>query len=143
MKKILFVSVFALFVLLAACHETTIGYLKTEDASYKPDTVEIRKTPDPVLDAVRVENNSPWIFFRLQGYRGTDPIIFSVESVTPSEGEEAARQFMSELTIGGGGVFTFPLKNNAKPGFYTVSIRLTNEGYSKVIKDAMTFVVLE
>ena len=89
MKKILFVSVFALFVLLAACHETTIGYLKTEDASYKPDTVEIRKTPDPVLDAVRVENNSPWIFFRLQGYRGTDPIIFSVESVTSSEGEEA------------------------------------------------------
>lgn len=84
MKKILFISV--LFVSLMACHETTISYLVTKDASYDPDTMYIRKTPDPVLDAVRLENNAPWISFSLQGYRGTEPISFSVESVVSSEG---------------------------------------------------------
>ena len=141
MKKILFISV--LFVSLMACHETTIGYLVTKDASYDPDTMYIRKTPDPVLDAVRLENNAPWISFSLQGYRGTEPISFSVESVGSSEGEEAARLFKEELQIRGGGALMYPFRNNARPGFYTVSVRLTNEGYSQVIAKALTFVVLE
>ena len=126
-----------------ACHETTIGYLITENASYDPDTMYVRKTPDPVTDAVRIENNAPWVSLRLQGYEGTEQIHFSVESVTSDQGEAAAATFMSELTIRGGGALMYPLENNAVPGTYVVSVRLTNDGYSQVVEDAMTIIVTE
>lgn len=125
------------------CHEKTIGYLITENASYDPDTMYVRKTPDPVLDAVRIEYGSPWVSLQLQGYEGTEQIHFSVESVTSDQGEAAAATFMSELTIRGGGALMYPLENNAVPGTYVVSVRLTNSGYSQVVENAMAIIVTE
>ena len=133
----------ALVAVMEACHEKTIGYLITENASYDPDTMYVRKTPDPVEDAVRIEYGSPWVSLQLQGYEGTEQIHFSVESVTSDQGEEAAATFMSELAIRGGGALMYPLENNAVPGTYVVSIRLTNPGYSQVVEDAMTVIVTE
>lgn len=128
---------------LAACHEKTVGYLITENASYVPDTLVVRKTPDPVLDVTRIEYNAPWVSLQMQGYEGTDPIYFDIESVTSDQGEEAAATFMSELTIRGGGALIYPLENNAAPGRYVVSVRLTNPDYSQVVEDAFTFIVTE
>ena len=128
---------------LESCHEKTVGFLNTADASYKPDTMYVRKTPNPTEDAIRIELGSPWVSTTLQGYDGTDPIYFSVESVTSDQGEEAAATFMSEVTIRGGGAIMYPLENKAIPGTYFVSIRLTNEGYSQVIEDVMTVIVTE
>lgn len=90
---------------------------------------------------MRIEYNAPWISTDLQGYEGTAQIQFDVESVSSSLGEEAARVFQEELSIRGGGYLMYPLKNNAKPGRYVVSVRLSNPGYSQVIKDAFTFIV--
>ena len=126
-----------------ACHEKTVGFLNTADASYKPDTMYVYKIPDPEKDAIRIEMGSPWISTSLQGYDGTDPIYFSVESVSSDQGDEAAASFMNELSIRGGGALMYPLENNAVPGTYVVSIRLTNEGYSQVIEEAMTIIVTE
>ena len=142
MKRLTMLAI-ALVAVMEACHEKTIGYLITENASYDPDTMYVRKTPDPVEDAVRIEYGSPWVSLQLQGYEGTEQIHFSVESVTSDQGEEAAATFMSELTIRGGGALMYPLENNAVPGTYVVSIRLTNPGYSQVVKDAMTIIVSE
>lgn len=140
-RLILLATVFV--VALGACHEKTIGYLITENASYDPDTMYVRKTPDPVEDAVRIEYGSPWVSLQLQGYEGTEQIHFSVESVASDQGEEAAATFMSELAIRGGGALMYPLENNAVPGTYVVSVRLTNDGYSQVVEDAMTIIVTE
>ena len=142
MKRLTILAI-ALVAVMGACHEKTIGYLITENASYDPDTMVVRKTPDPELDAVRIEYGSPWVSLQLQGYEGTEQIHFSVESVTSDQGEEAAATFMSELTIRGGGALMYPLENNAVPGTYIVSIRLTNPGYSQVVEDAMTIIVTE
>lgn len=143
MRRLMGLLTIALVVALAACHETTIGYLITENASYDPDTMYVRKTPDPVTDAVRIEYNAPWVSLQLQGYEGTEPIYFSVESVTSDQGEAAAATFMDELTIRGGGALMYPLENNAVPGTYVVSVRLTNNGYSQVVENAMTIIVTE
>ena len=140
-RLILLATVFV--VALGACHEKTIGYLLTERASYDTDTMVVRKTPDPVLDAVRIEYGSPWVSLQLQGYEGTEQIHFTIESVTSDQGEEAAATFMSELSIRGGGALMYPLENKAVPGRYKVSIRLTNPGYSQVVEDAMTIIVTE
>ena len=142
MKRLTILAI-VLVAVMEACHEKTIGYLITENASYDPDTMYVRKTPDPVEDAVRIEYGSPWVSLQLQGYEGTEQIHFSVESVTSDQGEEAAATFMSELTIRGGGALMYPLENNAVPGTYVVSIRLTNPGYSQVVEDAMTIIVTE
>ena len=140
-RLVLLATVFV--VALGACHEKTIGYLITENASYDPDTMYVRKTPDPVTDAVRIEYNAPWVSLQLQGYEGTEQIHFSIESVTSDQGEAAAATFMSELAIRGGGALMYPLENNAVPGTYVVSVRLTNDGYSQVVEDAMTIIVTE
>lgn len=130
-------------VAVCACYDTTEGYLITDNASYDPDTMYIRKSPVWILDSVRMMENSPWVTLALQGYEGTEPIYFSIESVTSSEGEEVAGVFREELSIRGGGTMMYPLQNNAKPGSYTVSIRLSNAGYSQVVENAFTFVVVE
>ena len=121
MKQIMIWMILAVGLLVGACHQTTVGYLLTENASYDPDTMYIRKTLDPELDAVRIENKAPW--------------------VTSNQGEEAAAIFKKDLTIRGGGVLLYPLENDAKPGVYKVSVRLTNPGYSHVLRDAMTIIV--
>ena len=95
----------------------------------------------PGPDYARWEKQAPWVSFALQGYEGTEQIIFSVESVKSSAGEEAARVFMSELGIRGGGALIYPIENRAVPGTYVISVRLTNPGYTDVLEDAITFIV--
>lgn len=142
MKYILLWAI-VLVSIVGACHKPTEGYLITENASYDPDTVVIRKNPVWVLDSFRIKDNSPWVTLAIQGYEGTQPIYFTVESVTSSLGEEAAAIFKEELTIRGGGVLMYPLKNSAQPGYYTVSVRLSNAGYSHVVENALTFHLVE
>ena len=134
MKNIINVMILVTFamILLGGCHEKTIGYLITENASYEPDSK---------LEKERIENNAPWVTFNLQGYEGTFQIDFSIESVISTAGEEQARLFMDELEIRGGGAMLYPLKHKAGPGEYIISVRLTNPGYSHVIKDAYKFII--
>jgi hypothetical protein len=117
------------------------GYLVTENAVYEPDTMVVRLTPDPELDAVRIENKAPWQSLAMQGYEGTERIDFSVELVTSTVGEEAAATFMQELEISGGGVMRYPYKGKSPAGRYTVSVRLTGPGYSQVVEEAFTFIL--
>ena len=142
MRTIIIIGLF-IAGLIGGCHSIDVGFLITENASYMPDTLVVHKTPDPVADATRIKYNTPWQTMPLQGYEGTEPVLFSIESIRSPLGEEAARVFQSELTIIGAGKIYYPLTNNARPGRYIVSIRLTNEGYSKVVEDAFTFIVVE
>lgn len=141
MKQI-FILVSLLFI-LSACHEKTIGYLITENAKYAVDSMIVRKTLDPVKDALRIKNNSPWVTLTMDNYEGTAPILFSVELVTSDQGEEAAAIFAEKLSVRGGGVLEYLLDGKATPGRYVVSVRLTNPGYSQVVRDCFTFIVKE
>lgn len=88
MKKLLILlNVLIGILIIGACDESQVGYLLTKDAAYEPDTIIIRQTLDPELDAVRIETGAPWVSLKMQGYAGTDPISFSVDGVTSSEGE--------------------------------------------------------
>ncbi|WP_018338177.1 hypothetical protein [Butyricimonas synergistica] len=131
-----------LFVCITGCQDITEGYLEVDEASYTPDTLYVYKTLDPVNDAVRIREDAPWVSLAIEGVLGTAQIHYSVENVTaPELGEAAAKIVKDELTIRGGGIMQYPLKNQAQPGTYKVSVRVTNPGYSKVIQDAMTIIV--
>lgn len=139
MRWILFI-LSVMYLGFVSCDEKE-GYLVTENAVYEPDTMVVRLTPDPELDAVRIENKAPWQSLAMQGYEGTERIDFSVESVTSTVGEEAAATFMQELEISGGGVMRYPYEGKSPAGRYTVSVRLTGPGYSQVVEEAFTFIL--
>lgn len=48
MKKLIIFVGAILLLIHVACQDVTVGYLKTENALYNPDTLIIRKEPDPV-----------------------------------------------------------------------------------------------
>ena len=85
MRKIIFIGAVIFVCCLNACHEKTVGYLISENASYEPDTLVVPRELDPVKDAIRIKNQSPWVSYAMQGYQGTEQIMFSVESVTDQE----------------------------------------------------------
>ena len=140
--KIVMIILGVTMLFLSGCHEKTIGYLITENTEYEPNSLTIPRELDPVTDAKRIKNQAPWVSYAMQGYEGTQQIMFSVESVTSTAGEEEAAKFMEELKIrGGGGALEYPLVHKAGPGTYTVSVRLTNPGYSQVVENAFTFII--
>lgn len=135
--------IYGVFVmLLLSCDAKEIGFLDISQAEYSPDTMEIPKYEDidAFAEAQRLELNTPWVTLQIQGVLGTAPIIYSIESVTSPDGGNAAL-FMEELEIIGGGTMYYPIQPKAPAGTYVVSIRLTNEGYSKVLENAYTFIV--
>ena len=129
-------------VFLVACNDVTVGYLETENAEYMPDYMEIPQIGelDEIADAQRIKNNAPWVTQPIQGIEGTAPLIYTIEEVTATEGGDAV-MFKQELRIIGNGSFYYPLEHKAPAGKYVVSIRITNEGYSHVLKDVYTFIV--
>ena len=113
---------------LTACHETTVGYLDTEYASFSTkELVVYRQVSDDDVHSLTHEYPAPWSSQRIQGVSGTNPVNFYFQSVTVSEGADAAA-FNKAVT-------TLP------NGRYTVNLRVTNEGYSRELKGLFTFVV--
>ena len=139
MKTTLFIL---LVLLVAACDKPTIGYPNTGDAAYLPDTLVIPRHADldPVADATRLDNNSPWVSLRIQGVLGTPPLYYSVASARETGGG-SVDVFLREVAMIGGGIFYFPLHHETPPGRYLVSVRVRNEGHNKIIPDAFTFIV--
>lgn len=82
----------------------------------------------------------PWITSEIEGVSGTAPIVYSIAGVRAEKGgdEEA---FCSYLTIMGGGRLVVPYDFKAPAGYYHISITISNEGYSRTVEDAFTFIV--
>lgn len=140
MKKIFLLLWVGLASCLSGCQDVTVGYLTAENAKYIPDTMEIRLVLDEELDAFRIYNVAPWVSPRMQGMTGTEPMSFEISEVKTTEGGNADL-FKHLLTIRGGGRMSFPLVSDITPGKYTVSVKISNEGYTKEVKDVFTFIV--
>ena len=128
---------------LWSCHETTVGFLKTENAEYSPDKLEVRRTLDPerLPDANMIVTGAEWVSNEMAGILGTNPLIFNLEDVTASDGGDAALFKEQARVIGGGRVY-FPSKDIKAPnGTYKLSIRVSNPGYSVVLKDIFTVII--
>lgn len=140
MKKGLIIAIVWGIWALCSCQEVTVGFLQVENAVYVPDSMDIRLVLDENLDAYRMHNLSPWVSPKMQGVIGTNPLLYGIEEVRASEGGNA-ELFKHLLRIRGGGRMEYPLISDTPPAEYTVSVRVYNEGYSQVVKDAFTFVV--
>ena len=135
------------FVLMATGCEKEVGYLEVADASYSVDqltilhldTVTAQNNPELyALYKKRIDNKADWTTSTIEGVLGTDPIHYSIEDVKVI-GRGDVEIFKKEISIMGGGRLVFPFKYESPKGLYVVSIRIENEGYSKVVKNAFYF----
>lgn len=88
----------------------------------------------------RVGKPFPWTTSEIEGVDGTAPLFFSIAGIRAEKGGDA-EVFRSQLTIKGGGRMTVPYDFKAPAGYYHVSINISNEGYSRTIENAFTFIV--
>ena len=150
MKKIynlaraLFAVVF-IAVAVAACNTMPVGFLRTEGASFSPDTLNVYHNPHS--STLRYNDHRPWVSYRIQGVAGTNPINYELADVKATEGGDAEKfKALAQkglLKVDGGmivlmheGVAELP-----NSGRYTLSLRVYNDGHSKTIDDVYTIIV--
>lgn len=128
---------------LWGCHDITVGFLETGNALYFPDTLEVRRELDPtrVPDKVMIASGAEWVSNEISGVLGTSPLEYEIIEVKAKDGGDADL-FLEQVRIIGGGRFYFPSKEIKAPnGTYTLSIRVSNPGYSAELKDIFTIVI--
>ena len=125
-----------------SCHKMDIGYLETWAAKYQEDQMTVRKTPDPYEDWAQVEYGSDWVSDPLEGVQGTNPRKITISSVVSPDGGNV-ETFLKEVTLRGDGTFTVPVENNIPLGTYVVSLSVSNEDHSHILKDIFTIIVVE
>lgn len=150
MKKIynlaraLFAVAFIAMV-VAACNTMPVGFLRTEGASFSPDTLNVYHNPHS--STPRYNDHRPWVSYRIQGVAGTNPINYELADVKATEGGDAQKfKALAQkglLKVDGGmivlmqeGVAELPTS-----GRYTLSLRVYNDGHSKTIDDVYTIIV--
>lgn len=82
----------------------------------------------------------PWSTSTVQGLKGTAPIRLKVLEVSPVTPE--SEKLKNMITIrGSSGVMTIPFDHGLSAGRYKVSLRFSNEGWTKDLKDVFTFII--
>jgi len=130
---------------VAACNTMPVGFLRTEGASFSPDTLNVYHNPHS--NTLRYNDHRPWVSYRIQGVAGTNPINFELADVKATEGGDAEKfKALAQkglLKVDGGmivlmheGVAELP-----NSGRYTLSLRVYNDGHSKTIDDVYTIIV--
>jgi len=132
-------------VAVAACNTMPVGFLRTEGASFSPDTLNVYHNPHS--STPRYNDHRPWVSYRIQGVAGTNPINFELAGVKATEGGDAEKfKALAQkglLKVDGGmivlmheGVAELP-----NSGRYTLSLRVYNDGHSQTIDDVYTIIV--
>lgn len=130
---------------VAACNTMPVGFLRTEGASFSPDTLNVYHNPH--ANTPRYNDHRPWVSYRIQGVAGTNPINYELADVKATEGGDAEKfKALAQkglLKVDGGmivlmheGVAELP-----NSGRYTLSLRVYNDGHSKTIDDVYTIIV--
>ena len=89
---------------------------------------------------LRVANRITWTTSEIEGVDGTAPIFYSISGIRAEKGGDAD-VFRSELKIKGNGRMEVPYDFKAPAGEYHISIRIENEGYSRVLEEVFTFFI--
>lgn len=130
---------------VSACNTMPVGFLRTEGASFSPDTLNVYHNPH--ASTPRYNDHRPWVSYRIQGVAGTNPINYELADVKATEGGDAEKfKALAQkglLKVDGGmivlmheGVAELP-----NSGRYTLSLRVYNDGHSKTIDDVYTIIV--
>lgn len=136
MKYIIIIS--TLFLLaFSACDDHKVGYLITEYAVYKPDSLVIQKGS---ASEDQIKKMIPWLSLPMQGIEGTSPIMMSISNVK-SQTDFDMTNFTSSVRVRGNGVIEVDPNTTIPVGRYLVSIDVKNEGYEQTVSDIFTIII--
>lgn len=90
----------------------------------------------------RIKYDIPWVTSPMEMVLGTQPMVYSIADVK-NENPENAKLFWESLTIMGGGRMYVAYDVKAPVGRYVVSVRIENEGQTRVLNDVFTFILGE
>ena len=130
---------------VAACNTMPVGFLRTEGASFSPDTLNVYHNPH--ASTLRYNDHRPWVSYRIQGVAGTNPINFELADVKATEGGDAEKSkalAQKGLLKVDGGMIVLMHEGVAElpnSGRYTLSLRVYNDGHSQTISDVYTIIV--
>lgn len=88
----------------------------------------------------RIKFGIPWVTSGIEGIQGTEPLIYEIVEVGNENAENAAR-FAGYLTIIGTGKMCLEQDFDVPDGDYVVTVKVSNEGRTRVFPKAFTFVV--
>lgn len=120
------------------CQDVTVGYLRTENAKYVPDTMLVKSVLDPAEDAQQIKFETPWQSTSINGVQGTFPIRYEIRSIQCDNGHPEAA---SQIQMIKRGVVMLPWNHTVPPGRYVINIRVSNEGYTYDLDSVFTVVV--
>lgn len=138
-----------LIVAGVACKKMPVGYLDADHASFpKKEVQAYRRVADDNPHSTKQQYPAPWSSGRIQGVSGTNPVNYLLSDVKASDGGDAARFKEEEkkgtITVYGGTINVFPAAVKVLPnGRYTVSLKVYNEGHTKILTDICTFIIQE
>ena len=125
-KNILMLSLMALVIgFIASCSKMDVGYLRTEGASFTPDSLNVFHNID-----------------------STNPVNYELSSVK-ADSPSASELFMKlykegKISVAGGLIVVSQNASRQLPnGRYVLSLKVYNEDHEAILKDVFTIVVTD
>ena len=141
MNKLYMIGVLLLLVYWGTgCQDIPIGYLQTEDASYNPDTMAVKKVLVPGEDDLQIKWGAPWVSTPIEGVEGTAQIFVTIKGIREESGGSVT-EALEHIKVYGDGTFEVPVQHTIPVGRYVISLNFRNEGYSKDVDDCFTIIV--
>ena len=134
--KYISIIILVLAGFLFSCEDHEVGFLNTEYAKYKPDSLYISQEVDDKREQFKI----PWVSTSIQGVQGTYPLTMSVSEVK-SETSIALDQFLQNVSVRGNGIIEVKYDHSIPSGRYLISLEVKNEGHTKQIPDVFTIIV--
>lgn len=91
-------------------------------------------------DYKRYKNKTPWISPSIQGLKGTAPIKVEVADISPKGPAADLLQSLIEIR-GSSGSIIIPTNHNIPTGEYHLSLRFSNEGWTKERENIFRIIV--
>lgn len=135
------ISIIFALCMLSACHTIPVGYLQADNAEFVPNVLNAYRTPDPATE--RAHNNAPWVSTQIQGVSGTNPVNYEFVSAKVANGGDLQKFLEAEkagyLSVEGGIIYFYQEGVKMVPnGDYILTLRVYNEGHSKLLQDIIT-----
>lgn len=132
-----------IMVAIYSCEKQEVGYLRTQDVSYTPDSlvVKARLDPEDANDAKIMKYEIPWQSQEIEGVQGTSPITYAIKSIRTDEGNvpmDIAAQFKMVRK----GVVQIPFDHKIPIGRYSIGITIKN--VNRIVdKDSIFTVIVQ
>jgi hypothetical protein len=99
-------------------------------------------------DYERVQNNIPWVSYKIQGVEGTLPLSYELtgaaridENGTPDPQHSSVELLLEYTRTSGDGTVQVDLHNEIPAGEYVVDVTVSNPGYSHKCEKILTIIV--